>query len=64
MKKSIRILAVMALVLAVVGIARTNPAWADAFNSPPKSAPQSGLNLANLSAANRCPLSSPGRVVT
>jgi hypothetical protein len=41
----------MALVLAVVGIARTNPAWADAFTSPPKSAPQSGLDLVNSSAA-------------
>ena len=51
MKKSIRILAVMALVLAVFGIARTNPAWADAFTSLPKSAPQSGEELVDSSAA-------------
>jgi len=51
MKKSIRILAVIALVLAVVGIARTNPAWADAFTGLQKAAQPSGLDLVNSNAA-------------
>jgi hypothetical protein len=51
MKKSIRFLAMLALILAVVGVARTNPAWADAFNSLPKSSPQSGNQLVDSNAA-------------
>ncbi len=41
----------MALVLAVIGIARTNPAWAGASTSPPQAAPQSGLDAVDLNAA-------------
>lgn len=51
MKKYIQILVVMAVALAVIGIARANPAWAGAWTRPAQSAPQSGLDLVNSNAA-------------
>ncbi len=50
MKKYIQILVVVALALAVIGIAR-NPAWAGGSTNSPQAAPQSGLELAELNAA-------------
>ena len=51
MKKYIQILVVFALVLAVIGIARANPAWAGKSTNPPQAAPQSGLDAVDLNAA-------------
>lgn len=51
MKKYIQILVVFALVLAVIGIARANPAWAGKSTNPPQAAPQSGLDSVDLNAA-------------
>lgn len=51
MKKFVRVLAVIALVLVVVGLVRTNPAWADAFTGLPFSAPRSGEQAIDSTAA-------------
>lgn len=51
MKKYIQIFVVLALALAVIGIARANPAWAGASTNSPQSAPQSGLELVDLNVA-------------
>jgi hypothetical protein len=51
MKKYIQILVVVALALAVIGIARANPAWAGALINSPKSDVQSGLDQINASIA-------------
>ena len=51
MKKYIQVFVVLALVLTIVGVARSNPAWASSLLSSAQSQPASGLNLMPLDSA-------------
>ena len=51
MKKYIQILVVLALVLAVIGIARANPAWAGGATKSADPNPLTGLDLADPNSA-------------
>jgi hypothetical protein len=51
MKKYIQFFVVLALVLTIVGIARTNPAWAGALTNPAKANPFTGVDLLGLNSA-------------
>jgi len=51
MKKTIQILIVVALALAIVGVARSNPAWASLLLAPAEAQPASDVNLMPLDAA-------------